>query len=224
MWMIDRRRVVARPVLTAPVLAALMVAGPLVAGCVQGEGPVVTEQREVRPFTRLEAGSGLQVVVVIGPAAPLDVAAQANIQDAIATDVAGDTLHIEATDDFTTSEPVTVTVTTPELSGIDLSGGAQAQVDGLEGAALDVSVKGGGRLAASGTVGELTLTVDGGSGADLAGLTASRVHIAIGGGSEATVNALDLVDGSASAGSHVSVLGGALIEVAATVGAEVTAR
>lgn len=220
MWTIDRRRVVA----AVPGLAAVVVAGTLVAGCVQGEGPVVTEQREVRPFTRPEAGSGLHVVVAIGPAGPLDVAAQANIQDAIATDVAGDTLHVEATDDFTTSEPVTVTVTTPELSAVDLSGGAQAQVDGLEGAALDVSVKGGGRLTASGTVGEVSLTVDGGSGVDLAGLTATRVHIAIGGGSEATVHALDLVDGFASAGAHVSVLGGALIEVAASGGAEVTAR
>lgn len=212
-----------RPGVALRGLIVLLVAAPLLNGCLQGEGPVVTEQREARPFTRLEAGSGIRVVLVIGPAGPLEVAAQANILDAIATDVTGDTLHVEATDDFTISAPVTVTVTTPELVGLDLSGGAEAQLGGLEDANLDISLRGGGRLTASGTAGDITLSLDGGSKADLAELAASRINVVLAGGAEATVYARDLVEGSASGGAHLLVQGDPSIRVTTSGGAEVTA-
>jgi hypothetical protein len=88
---------------------------------------------------------------------------------------------------------------------------------------LDASVKGGGRLTASGTVGEIVLTIDGGSDADLADLAATRIHVTLAGGAHATINARDLVDGSASGGARLWVRGGPSVDVVTSGGAEVAA-
>ena len=114
---IDRaRRVAVRIALVLPLALA---------GCIQGQGPVTTETRDARPFTRLEVGAGIQVDLTIGPAGPLRVSAQANVLRAVETSVSGDTLRIAANQDFTTTEPVTVTVTAPVLDAASLTGGAQ---------------------------------------------------------------------------------------------------
>jgi hypothetical protein len=202
-------------------LAALVLVPTIVVGCVTGEGPVVHETRELRPFRRVEVGSGIHLVVTIGPATTIDVGAQANLLDAIATEVTTDTLHVEAAGDFTTTEPVTVTVSTPTLEAVVLSGGAEASLDGLEVMALEVVAKGGSRVTASGAVSEVTLTADGGSQAHLGDLVASTVHVTLAGGSEVVVTADEAVDGRATGGARLTVGGLAATDVAISGGATI---
>jgi hypothetical protein len=191
------------------------------AGCVQGTGPVTSETRAVGPFTTIEAGAGIQVQVSIGSPVRLEVSAQSNVLPVIATTVSGDTLTIDASEDFPTSEPVTVTVTAPALDGISLSGGAQARLDGVAADELALTVKGGARLTVVGSSGKVTLTADGGSTADLRELVARTVAVSLAGGATATVSASDAVNGSASGGARLTVIGGADLDVAESGGAAV---
>ena len=201
--------------------ATVLVIPLLLAGCIQGEGPVSTETRTVRPFTRLEIGSGIQVMLTIGPAGPALVSAQANLLPAVATEVSGDTLSIEAKDDFTTADPVLVTITAPTLDAVSMSGGAQLAVDGLAGGELDLGVKGGARVRASGTADTVRLVADGGSTVELDGLVATSIEVMVAGGTSATVHATDTVRGSASGGARLTVAGDADLDVTASGGAAV---
>ena len=193
-------------------------------GCVQGTGPVTSETRDVRPFTSIEAGAGIQVVISTGSPARLEVSAQSNLLAAIATTVSGGTLTIDASEDFTTSEPVRVTVSAPTLDRISLSGGAQARLDGVAADELAFTVKGGARLTVVGSSGTVTLTADGGSTADLRGLDARTVAVSLAGGATATVSASDAVNGSASGGARLTVVGGAHLAVAESGGAAVASE
>ncbi len=193
-------------------------------GCVTGEGPVTSETREIRPFSELEVGAGIHVVMTIGPVERLEVSAQANVLDAVATNVSGRVLKIDAERDFTSTDPVTVIVTGPSLDRITISGGAQTVVTGLDVDALELSAKGGSIATLSGMATAVKLTADGGATANLAELIAQTVDVGIDGGATATLTAGDVVTGRASGGAQVSVGGQAVVTVDADGDAHVVRR
>jgi Putative auto-transporter adhesin, head GIN domain len=190
----------------------------------RGEGAVAVEMREVKAFSRIESGSGIHVSVGIGPSSSLEVSAQGNILPLIVTEVVDGTLRIRSSKSFTTTERVEVTLTTPQLEGIQLTGGSRGDVDGLVANAFDVVLSGGSVLTARGTANTMVLGVSGGSVGELEGLTATTIKVDLSGGSRVALRATDLVNGSASGGSRVSVAGGAVASVNATGGSQVEQR
>jgi len=204
-----------------PVLPVFIVLAAVLAGCIQGQGPVTSELREVPAFTRIEATAGIRVVVRIGPAEAIEVSAQENLLPSIATDVGGDTLRIDARDDFTTVQPVTVTVVIPALDGITLSGGSRAEVEGLKATSIQIDIRGGASATFVGTADVVELTADGGAVADLQDLSAAMIALSLSGGARATVNASHAVTGSASGGSRLTLLGDAELSVETSGASEV---
>jgi hypothetical protein len=203
-------------------ISLLMLVGAL-AGCVQGQGPVTSETREVGAFSRIEASAGIRVVVRIGPSEAVEVTAQENLLPVIATDLRGDTLSIEASEDFTSLEPVTVTVVVPALDGITLSGGSQAVIDGLDAESLELRIRGGAQVTAAGSVGSVALHADGGATASLEDLSVRVATVSMDGGATATLTASDDVTGTAAGGSRLTVLGDAVLSVEES-GGSVVAR
>ena len=193
----------------------------VLAGCVQGQGPVTSQTREVGAFSRIEATAGIRVVVRIGPSEAVEVTAQENLLAVIATDLRGDTLRIEASEDFTTLEPVTVTVVVPALDGITLSGGSQAMIDGLDAESLELRIRGGAQVTAAGSVGSVALDADGGATASLEDLSVRVATVSMDGGATATLTALDEVAGTAAGRSRLIVLGDGVVSVEKSGGSEV---
>jgi hypothetical protein len=202
--------------------AMLALSTALVAGCVVGEGPVVSETREVRTFDRIEAGSGIHVSMRIGLTQDLEVRGQENVLGAITTDVEGGTLKIEARDDFTSVEPVTVTIVALALAGISMSGGAQATIEGLDATSLEIDIRGGARATVIGAAATVELSADGGAVAELGDLAAAMMTIDVSGGASAIVQASESITGTASGGSTLAVRGDADVDVLTSGGSEVT--
>jgi Putative auto-transporter adhesin, head GIN domain len=219
--MSTRTRLAPRILTVAAVTALAVVSGACDIGGTRGEGAVTTETREVDAFSTVDTSNGINVSIVIGDPADVEVSAQGNILPIIETAVASDTLRIRSTKGFSTSEGVDVVITTPQLGGIVLSGGSHGSVDGLAADTFDVELSGGSVLGANGTAGTMSLATSGGSVAELKGLTAGTVAVDVSGGSRAEVSATDAVGGSASGGSHVSVFGDAATQVDASGGASV---
>jgi hypothetical protein len=215
----------AGPQTRALVVAALVTASLSLAACdlvgTRGEGAVTSETRDTETFSRIESGGGIHLSVGIGPASTLQVQAQGNILPLIITEVVDGTLRIRSSKGFTTSERVDVTLSTPQLERIELTGGSRGTVDGLASQAFDVKLSGGSVLTATGTANTMTLGVSGGSVGELEGLTATTIKIDLSGGSRVEVRATDQVNGSASGGSRVSVAGGAAASVSTTGGSQV---
>jgi hypothetical protein len=194
-----------------------------VAGCTRGEGPVMSESRDVDTFTRIEVSGGISgVSVQIGQSPSLEVRAQENILPLISTEVGDDTLVVTGTtQSFTSSQGIEVVVVTPTLSEISMSGGSQGQLEGVDAAALNIELDGGSQLTVMGTAGTVGLEATGGSRANLEDLSAETVTLDVSGGSNATVQASDAVNGSASGESQVTVFGEAQVNVEVSSGAEV---
>jgi hypothetical protein len=191
------------------------------AACTQGQGPTVERTRPVDGFSRIDAGAGVQVQVTIGPAGPLVVRTQENIQDMVTTAVRNGTLRIEAVGNFTVADPVVVEVTVPSLDAVTLSGGAAVEVTGLDTEKIDLSLSGGGRATISGVAQQVTLSAKGGAIASLGNLAAEVVMVDLDGGATAEVAASGSVQGSASGAAKLTISGDASVQVETSGGAEV---
>jgi Putative auto-transporter adhesin, head GIN domain len=189
--------------------------------CARGEGEPRSETREVDSFARIEVSAGIVLTVEIGNERRVEVRAQENILPLIGTDIVGDTLRIGGTGSYTTAEPVEVTIVTPGLDGIVVSGGSRAAIATVDVSVLDVGVSGGSNVSIAGTSEELRLEVSGGSRGELGSLAAETVTLDVSGGSNVTVTASEDVRGSASGESLVTVLGDAAVTVDVSTGAEV---
>jgi hypothetical protein len=192
--------------------ACLLVFVGALAGCVQGQGPMTSETREVGSFSRIEATAGIRVEVRMGPAQAVEVTAQETLLPVISTEVRGETLSVQASEDFTTLEPVTVTVVVPALTGITLSGGSRATLD-LDAERIEIRIRGGAHVTAAGSVHSLALDADGGATASLEDLSVRSATVSMEGGATATLTASDDVTGTASGGSRLTVIGDADVSV-----------
>ncbi len=207
-------------------IAGLLVVVLAASGCaaltgVAGSGAITTESRDVGAFTRVSAGYDIDVSIRLGPAAPVDVTAHANLLPLVVTRVKGDTLEITAIQEFTSDEPVEVEVVLPALAGVGLSGSSHGRASGLDGDTLDLDLSGGTDFTADGSVGTVNLGMSGGSRADLDALATGTVAVDLSGGATATIRASDSVRGSVSGGARVTVRGGAPMDVTTSGGAQV---
>jgi hypothetical protein len=182
----------------------------------RGEGPVKAETRNIAAFSRIETSAGIGTSVQIGPAGTIEVRAQENILPNIVTEVANGTLRLHSAHSYTTSEKVEVVITTPSLAGVVLSGGSVGRIEGFRQDALEIEVSGGSRLTAIGEATALDLNMSGGSVATLDDLSTRTIKVAASGGSRATVRASERVDGSASGGTSITVIGDAELSVDTT--------
>ena len=189
---------------------------------VVGSGSNETETRDVEDFDRVEVGGGIALEITVGEATSFEITAQPNLLPILSSDVSGGTLRVRGTDSYTATETVTVRVSSPELRGLDLSGGSRGSVTGVDAESLDIELTGGSQLTASGFADDLELTVSGGSRASLSDLEVATASVELSGAGRAELTASERVNGEASGGSSLQVAGSATVEVEASGGSSVT--
>jgi hypothetical protein len=188
----------------------------LVTGCqllqaagvmVVGEGPLVTQTKEVADFTKLELNGGVRFEVTIGPATSLALTAQQNLLDiTMVTDTNG-TLSITTTRPYSGDKGITAVITTPALSVVTVNGGVSGNVQAITGSEFGVDANGGASLTAFGTCTTLTFSGDGGSHVDATNLAATKATVSINGGASATLNVTGSVTGTANGGASLTLVG-----------------
>lgn len=188
----------------------------LVAGCsllqqsgllLAGEGPLKTESRTVADFAKLDFNGGVKFQVTIGQPTGVSVSAQQNILDITTTKVQNGTLSVDTTRPYTTSEGVTVTITMPSLTAINVDGGVSGAVQGIASTDFAVDSNGGASLTLAGTCTTLTFTGNGGAHVDGANLGATNATVDINGGASATLNVTGTVTGTANGGASLTLQG-----------------
>lgn len=159
------------------------------------EAKTVTETRSIKSFEKLEASTALNIIYVQGT--PVSFKISGDEQDVAATKIkqSGDKLKIWRTDceqkNFGRNRTVTVTVTTPVIREIDLSG------------ACDFSAK---RLSYSGDV---EIDTSGASKVSISDLSAQNVEIDVSGASNIEVgkSSTRRIDLDLSGASKASIAG-----------------
>jgi hypothetical protein len=101
-----------------------------------------------------------------------------------------------------------VEITMPDLSRLELSGGARGSVAGFNSSHdFTISASGGGMVEIGGEAVGLTIDASGGSQLDLSGFHVANAHVEMSGGGQATVNLDGRLDATLSGGSHLFYVG-----------------
>lgn len=209
-------------------LAALTAAAALaLGGCVgplasptsvPASGDTKTETRQLGAFTSVSVEGGLNLVFASGSATQVQVVAPSNLVPMVTTAVSGADLAIRvAPPGFTSSKPVTVRITSPQVSSISLDGGAQGTIE-VMGKAMTVSVSGGAVVRGIGTVQQLTVTTLGGSDAQLGDLSAETGLVNAAGGGKATLRVAKQLTGTADGGSVITLVAAPVAQSVTTSG------
>jgi len=201
--MASRRRT---RILSTRTTSALIVAIALSACGAVGSGDIITEQREIDTFDRVEVSGGMAVDLLVEPDATQEVTVtfDDNLLDRVVTRVSGSTLIIEFDGGVQfTGAGRFVAVIMPSLEAVAASGGSDVIGSGAEDA--------------------IRVRASGGSKVDLTDITARTVEVEASGGSEVAVFASETVTGEASGGSDVTVLGNpAEVSIESTGGSDVS--
>ena len=215
-------------------LAGLVAVAVLVVGCtavsITGSGNVVTQDMDISDFDQVEAGWGLRVTVRQAESYSVVIRADDNVVRYLDVSKQGDRLKIGLKRNVAYSfgaVTLEATVTLPELSGLELSGGSHGEISGFRsnkalsveasgGSELEGSIEardtrlnasGGSRVTLSGSGGDLTVESSGGSRVDLATFDVQDANVEASGGGTVTVNASGGLSVDASGGSNVYYVG-----------------
>ncbi|OGX82830.1 hypothetical protein BEN47_18150 [Hymenobacter lapidarius] len=189
----------------------------------------VKQPRQLGSFQQVSSSGGIDVVLTQGPTSSVVVEAAAEVQEHLLTTVKGNTLEIGWERNYSvrnllsSKRKTVVYITCPKLTGLSLSGGADAKSESSFSADdFRINTSGGSDVKLSLNVKTLTVQASGGSDVELAG-SAERQKIDVSGGSDydgfnlkstsATVNA--------SGGSDVNVYVDEEISTSASGGSDI---
>jgi len=161
-------------------------------------------------FTRVSASAGTDVNVTVGGDYSVVAESSAKGLEKLRVEVVGDELQIgrkHRSISWGRSERVTVNVTLPALSGLEVSSGASLDARGVDASAFTIDASSGGDLDVTGRCDTLTVDVSSGGNINARGLECRSATADASSGGNADIFASESVSGDASSGGNVDVYG-----------------
>ena len=194
---------------------------------IDGSGNVVTEKRNIEtPFTKIQASTGVEVILEQGSPSEVEVEVDDNLMKYIVTRVENGTLIVKIDGNINTMESAIVRVKTKTIEGLESSSGASIKtINKLSGTSVALKTSSGSTIQAdleyekvscestSGSeikVSGKALTLDtkssSGSEIDAKDLASNEITAQSTSGSNTTVNPIVLLNAKASSGSSIDYI------------------
>jgi hypothetical protein len=198
-------------------------------GCekIVGEGPVVTETRQVPAFQGVKVHLPAEVIYTKGPDCTLELQGQRNILDEIRTRVNDNILSIDFRHDanIRRHEPIVIRITAPQASLLELHGAGKIEVNGsfdpatvrlyISGSAtidaenfqsnkIEAGISGSGRIIVrGGAANEGRATISGSAYIDMADVQVKDAYTTISGSGNIRIHATDYLKANISGSGSV---------------------
>jgi ribosome-associated translation inhibitor RaiA len=191
---------------------------------IDGSGNVITEKRSINtPFTKIDASTGVEVIVEQGATTEVEVEVDDNLMEHIVTRVENGTLIVKIDGNINTMESAIVRVSTKTIEGLESSSGATIRSKStLKGTNLTAKTSSGSTIntdleyekveSESSSGSEITLSgkalivktnSSSGSTINAQELAANEITAESTSGSNTTVNPIVLLNAKASSGSSI---------------------
>lgn len=183
-----RSTLTSRNVLTLALILAVASSGCL-GDIVRGNGQVVGEQRQVSPFGRVETSGSFDVNIAKSGMTMVVLRGESNLLSLVVTESDGETLHLYLRDgaSMSTTAPITISVSTPSLEGLETSGSGDVTARGFSSNVLSAESSGSGALSLEVRAVELDLECSGSGDTSIEGLVARRVELDLSGSGDVTL-------------------------------------
>jgi hypothetical protein len=185
----------------------VIAAAVLLASCfrlgVRGSGVIITEQRQVADFSRVEV-SGAYRVAWSGGKTGLSISADDNLLPLIETEVSDGALHIHSKEPMVSTKSISVILSSATLVDVQSSGANSFRVSRISGTDLKVAAAGASDIEIDGTIEKLEVKLTGASKLNASGLQTQSASLSLVGASSADVTVASALKASISgAGSLV---------------------
>ena len=174
---------------------------------IKGSDDLVTEEREVKSFTRIESSGSADIHVTVGDNLSVKVTIDDNLIDLIETEVRGKTLKIDNSENYRSRHGCKIEITVPKLERVYLRGSGDVLVERLDAEYFEFKLAGSGSLTAEGTTDELELHLSGSGDIDTRDLIAQEAYASLSGSGEIKIHAEESFDGSLSGSGDIDIYG-----------------
>lgn len=154
----------------------------------KGSGNATSETRDIKDFHELKVGGAFHVKLAVGPSPSFKIEGDDNILPLIKSEVKDGELHIYASKSINPKKDITVTLTSPKIDALDISGACELTGTGINAETLNLECSGASKVQLDGTGKELTVNFSGASEVKLNGLHANKVGGELSGASHLWAN------------------------------------
>jgi len=204
-------RNIMKRILHLTLLIALGAACHVIHDGVPGSGKLQKEKRNLGPFTSISTEGAFDIAVVCQKPQDLEIEGDDNILPLVSTEVSNNVLHIKNLRNYSTSSPVALKISVPDLMGIYSSGAGKLEVSGVKNDKFEIDINGAPTIRVSGETKALSVDAKGAAKIDTHKLRAARVEVDSKGVSTVEVYAAEQLDVTVSGPSHVIYRGDAVV-------------
>lgn len=187
----------------------------------RGSGNVVTEERQVGDFTRVELSGIGDLEIETGDRPALRIEAEDNILAMIETEVIGDTLRIGFKDNSIPrpTRAIRYFLTVPSLEALDASGLGNIKASDLQAERFTIAISGGGDIEIASLDAEtVEIDISGLGNLEINGGEAANLEVGISGGGDLNSENLQVQE----ADVNISGLGSATVRVSELLRADIS--
>ena len=148
---------------------------------ITGSGRIVTQQRQIGNFSRVELRGSTDIEVRLGAAPSLAVRADDNLLPQITTRVENGTLIVDTRGSYRTRTSPKAFVTVPDIAYLGSRGSGNADISGVTNRQLELALQGSGDIRAVGRSDFVKVGLRGSGNVDARGLRSGRADVALSG-------------------------------------------
>ncbi|CAN5131372.1 head GIN domain-containing protein [soil metagenome] len=176
-------------------------------GSVKGSGQTALEVRDIAGFHAIDVGGVFEVKITAQKDFAVEVEADDNLLPLIRTEVRNGVLRIETDRKLSTSNPIRIRVSAPDIDDLDISGAANITVENVKNSELNVDSSGASKIKITGETAKLTVDVSGATKVDAGKLVVENATVEAGGASQVTVQVSGELRTKASGASRINYSG-----------------
>ncbi len=170
---------------------------------VKGSGNIASETRDVGSFSGVDVSGIFQVEITAQKDFAIEIEADDNLLSLIKTEVRGGVLRIETEKRVSTSNPLKIRISAPDIENIEASGASRVSLTNVKNDELRVDTSGASKINISGETVNLLIEVSGASSIDAENLKAENANVDACGASHVSVFATGELKSDASGASKI---------------------
>jgi hypothetical protein len=131
----------------------------------------------VAAFTSISTNGAFAIEITCQKSPSLEVEGDENVLNFVTTEVSSNTLRLENSNNYSTSEPVKIKISVPNLEGLSVNGGGHIDIKGMNNDKFEIDSNGAPTIVVEGTTKLVDIGANGAGKIDTQNLHATRAVV-----------------------------------------------
>ena len=174
---------------------------------VKGNGNSIEKVFSVSEFSEVDVSHAFTVKISVGDETSVKIETDENLMKYVEVYVTNNTLYLDVKNNMNVNGDMRAIISTPNLTGVDLSGASKIEVDGIESNTFSIAMSGACKGTFSGTSEKVDIDLSGATKVNSIELKAKDVTIDVSGASKCSVYSSESLFVDASGASKIVIYG-----------------